>query len=298
MMGYFKILSGEGLSCMILNILLKQITIPGFRPLIRPVTVNQLQIINVRNNFRLLTSMTAPCFSKTTSHNANEPNQQQKTKETFDDFRAREEQKEKKFEAQYAAESDKSSEQQKINAEDEKLASVQTRILEAAMQHVGTLGWSKQALSQGAEAVGYQGIAHGMFPRGGAELIDYFNAQCNKKLIEFMEDLVASHSSEKEKPEPPPKFVFKAIQHRLQLVAPFKSQWAQALAVMTMPPNVPTALSNLLTMVDDVCYYAGDRSVDVSLVLKFNFFQPIYQGSYCDLFVHQITKKFFLLELP
>lgn len=48
------------------------------------------------------------------------------------------------------------------------------------------------------------------------------------------------------------------------MVVPYLPVWPQALALMTLPPNVPTGLANLLTLVDDVCYYAGDRSVDVS----------------------------------
>ena len=48
------------------------------------------------------------------------------------------------------------------------------------------------------------------------------------------------------------------------MIIPYISKWPQALAIMTLRPNVPPALANLLTLVDDICYYAGDRSVDVS----------------------------------
>lgn len=57
-----------------------------------------------------------------------------------------------------------------------------------------------------------------------------------------------------------------AVETRLRMVIPYKKTWPQALAIMTLPPNVPTALANLLTLVDDICYYAGDRSVDVSRI--------------------------------
>jgi hypothetical protein len=48
------------------------------------------------------------------------------------------------------------------------------------------------------------------------------------------------------------------------MIIPYIGKWPQALAIMSLPPNVPPALANLLTLVDDICYYAGDRSVDVS----------------------------------
>lgn len=65
----------------------------------------------------------------------------------------------------------------------------------------------------------------------------------------------------------PGEFVEKAVQERLRMIIPYKSKWPQALGIMSLPPNVPNALAALLTMVDDICYYAGDRSVDVSCFL-------------------------------
>jgi ubiquinone biosynthesis protein COQ9 len=34
----------------------------------------------------------------------------------------------------------------------------------------------------GAQTVGYPGTAHGLFPQGGAELIQYFYVTCNQEL--------------------------------------------------------------------------------------------------------------------
>lgn len=66
------------------------------------------------------------------------------------------------------------------------------------------------------------------------------------------------------KPLSPADFAEKAIQERLKMIAPYISKWPQAIAIQSLPPNVPKSLATLLTMVDDICYYAGDRSVDVS----------------------------------
>ena len=38
----------------------------------------------------------------------------------------------------------------------------------------------------GAEQEGFPGVAHGMFPRGGAELVFFFYRECNKQLAEQM----------------------------------------------------------------------------------------------------------------
>jgi ubiquinone biosynthesis protein COQ9 len=37
-------------------------------------------------------------------------------------------------------------------------------------------------LSQGAKTLGYPYISHGLFPRGGAELIDYFLEESRRKM--------------------------------------------------------------------------------------------------------------------
>lgn len=60
-----------------------------------------------------------------------------------------------------------------------------------------------------------------------------------------------------------------AVEIRLRMVIPYKKTWPQALALMALPPNAPKSLANLLTLVDDICYYAGDRSVDVRIFLWF-----------------------------
>lgn len=36
------------------------------------------------------------------------------------------------------------------------------------------------------------------------------------------------------------------------------------MAVQVIPNNVPNCLATLLSLVDDICYHSGDRSVDVS----------------------------------
>lgn len=63
--------------------------------------------------------------------------------------------------------------------------------------------------------------------------------------------------------------VLNAVETRLRMVIPYKKTWPQALALMSLPPNVPKSLANLLTLVDDICYYAGDRSVDVRIMKIF-----------------------------
>jgi len=42
----------------------------------------------------------------------------------------------------------------------------------------------------GAESLGYPGIAHGMFPKGGFELVNHFYQQSNMQLASELEEEV------------------------------------------------------------------------------------------------------------
>lgn len=194
--------------------------------------------------------------------------------DTFDAFRVREEKKEEDFASSI---SDKTESHETTDSKETVDESIQikTKILEAALTFVPAHGWTKTSLSHGAEQIGFPSIAHGMFSRGGVEIVEYFNGKCNTELIECMKQMSNENSY-----EIPTKFVAKAVETRLRMIEQYKDIWPQALALMAMPPNVPVTLSNLLTMVDDICYYAGDRSVDVRIL---DFYEHINSTESCSL---------------
>lgn len=170
----------------------------------------------------------------------------------------REEKKEEDFATESSTKTESSHESHNTRESSNESVQIKTKILEAALSFVPQHGWTKTSLSHGAEQVGFPSIAHGMFARGGVEIVEYLNGKLHKELIESMKKM-----NEEKTYETPTKFVAKAVEIRLRMIEPYKDSWPQALALMSLPPNVPVSLSNLLTMVDDICYYAGDRSVDV-----------------------------------
>ncbi|KAF7282758.1 hypothetical protein GWI33_001909 [Rhynchophorus ferrugineus] len=142
---------------------------------------------------------------------------------------------------------------------------IRNKILAASLPFVLELGWSKECLSKGAEQVGYPGISHGIFTRGAGDLVHYFNTSSNQKLVKILQQLQKDFE---QKPVTPGEFVELAIQERLKMLLPYVNRWPQAIAIMSLPPNVPNALAALLAMVDDICYYAGDRSVDFNWYMR------------------------------
>lgn len=181
-------------------------------------------------------------------------------RESFSEFRAREELKEQQQLAQQQTAPDQSSSAGDANQpeqEDPQVAAVKERILEASLSFVSSHGWSRQSLAKGAESVNYPTVTSGLFPRGGIEIVQYFHKQCNEQLVDYMKQEVGATA-----PADPAAFAQQAIEVRLRMLVPYMKQWPQAMALMTLPQNVTIALSNVLTISDNICYYAGDKSVD------------------------------------
>ncbi|XP_018332579.1 ubiquinone biosynthesis protein COQ9, mitochondrial [Agrilus planipennis] len=177
-----------------------------------------------------------------------------------------------------------------INKENEENyeENIQNKILEASLTYVQELGWSKAALSSGAEQVGYPGISHSMFPNGGGDLVHYFQKRSSKRLLQYLKELQQESSS---RPIPPINFVEKALKARLEMTVPYVSKWPQAIAIMSLPQNVPNSLATLLTMVDDICYYAGDSSVDFNWYARRIAVAGVYKAT--ELYLIQDTSTDF-----
>ncbi|XP_059054051.1 ubiquinone biosynthesis protein COQ9, mitochondrial-like isoform X2 [Achroia grisella] len=171
---------------------------------------------------------------------------------------------------------------------------IKNRILEKALEFVPKSGWSIESISAGAEAAGYPGITHGLFPNGGADLVHYFNVRCNDYLVQKMKSWPKEEVKE---PKVPVKFIENAIITRLLMIDPYKETWPKAMAIQALPNNVPNCLATLLSLVDDICYHSGDRSVDFNWYIRRVGLAGIYKAT--ELFYltdksqdHSATKSF------
>ncbi|XP_077145137.1 ubiquinone biosynthesis protein COQ9, mitochondrial [Ranitomeya variabilis] len=141
---------------------------------------------------------------------------------------------------------------------------LQQRILSAALTFVPEYGWSSEAIAEGAKSLDLSAAAAGIFPNGGsAELVLHFISVCNKNLTELLEQehkLVQLGSTEK---KPTEQFLRNAVETRLRMVIPYIEHWPQAMGILLLPHNLPSGLTLLTTMVDDIWHYASDQSTDV-----------------------------------
>uniref|UniRef100_A0A8C5UQC0 Ubiquinone biosynthesis protein n=1 Tax=Microcebus murinus TaxID=30608 RepID=A0A8C5UQC0_MICMU len=104
---------------------------------------------------------------------------------------------------------------------------LQHRILTAALEFVPAHGWTAEAIAEGAQSLGLSRAAASMFGSDGSELILHFVTQCNARLAHVLEE-----------------------------------EQKLALSVLMLPHNIPSSLSLLTSMVDDMWHYAGDQSTD------------------------------------
>ncbi|XP_066100325.1 ubiquinone biosynthesis protein COQ9, mitochondrial [Saccopteryx bilineata] len=139
---------------------------------------------------------------------------------------------------------------------------LQHRILTAALEFVPAHGWTAEAIAEGAQSLGLSSAAAGMFGNDGSELILHFVTQCNARLAQVLEEeqkLVQLNQAEKKKTD---QFLRDAVETRLRMLIPYIEHWPRALSILMLPHNIPTSLSLLTSMVDDMWHYAGDQSTD------------------------------------
>ncbi|KAI1317700.1 Ubiquinone biosynthesis protein coq9, mitochondrial [Mortierella claussenii] len=133
-------------------------------------------------------------------------------------------------------------------------------ILKKALTHVPEHGWTTVSIAKAAESMGYPAIIHGMFPKGGADLIDYFLRDCLTRLpLELEGRMEGLRTQEKIK---------LGTLTRLGMIAPYIDRWPEALAIMAQPSNVPMSLNHLGKIVDEIWHLAGDTSADMNWYTK------------------------------
>ncbi|KAL7885380.1 hypothetical protein AOLI_G00056750 [Acnodon oligacanthus] len=141
---------------------------------------------------------------------------------------------------------------------------LQARILTAALEFVPQHGWTVEAIAAGAETLGLSAASTGMFSNGAGDLVLHFVGQCNVQLAEILaEEHNQVHLGQAEKKKTA-DFLRHAVETRLRMLIPYIDTWPQAMSLLLLPPNIPESLKHLSTLVDDIWYYAGDRSTDMS----------------------------------
>nr|CAB3233010.1 ubiquinone biosynthesis protein COQ9-B, mitochondrial-like [Phallusia mammillata] len=152
---------------------------------------------------------------------------------------------------------------------------VKTQILDQALEFVEVYGWSREAISNGAEASGYAGVAEGMFRNGGSDLALHFVRKCNAHFEEYLKSESEKLKETDDKPNVT-AFLRDAIEFRLRMIIPYIGSWPQAMSLLLHPSIITSSMGELTRMVDDVWYYAGDTSADIKWYAKRGLLAKLY----------------------
>ncbi|XP_068027185.1 ubiquinone biosynthesis protein COQ9, mitochondrial [Melanerpes formicivorus] len=156
---------------------------------------------------------------------------------------------------------------------------LQQRILSAALPFVPQLGWTAEAIAEGAKSLGLSGAAAGMFHSDGSDLVLHFVSQCNSRLAELLRQQQKQVQLGEAERKPTAQFLRDAVEARLRMLIPYIEQWPQALSILLLPHNVPSSLSLLTSMIDDILHYAGDQATDFNWYTRRAVLTAIYSTS-------------------
>ena len=75
------------------------------------------------------------------------------------------------------------------------------------------------------------------------------------------------------------RLLHSSVEHRLRMLIPYLNKWPQAMALKGFPSNIPSSVEMLALMVDDMWYWAGDRSTDFSWYTKRALLTAVYTAT-------------------
>lgn len=141
-------------------------------------------------------------------------------------------------------------------------ASLQDRILEAALPDVAFDGWDASLLSRAEKRLGLQaGAAEEAFPDGALGLVLHFSDWANRKMLEKIPEKKLESMRVRDK-------IAAGVQARLEVLAPHKQALSAALAFLAPPPRNLHLPRLVWRTADELWRRAGDTSTDYNHYTK------------------------------
>ncbi|BDG72879.1 COQ9 family protein [Roseomonas fluvialis] len=129
-------------------------------------------------------------------------------------------------------------------------------VIEALLPLVPAMGWTPRAIAAALRAAGLpEEEAAFLFPRGPVSAIEAWLALADRQMAEAAGDLSGLRT---------PDRIRTLIATRLRQAGPHREAVRQALALQSLPWNVPSALRTAARTANAIWYAAGDSSADFS----------------------------------
>ncbi len=153
------------------------------------------------------------------------------------------------------------------------LAETREAVLEAALPLVVFDGWSDRTLAEAVAAAGVDpGLSRLAFPRGGVDLALAFHARGDAKLAAYLAETDLSHLRYSER-------VARAVEYRLEVIAPYREAVRRAAAMFALPMYVPDGARAIWQTADTIWVGLGDTSRDVNWYTKRATLSTVYSSS-------------------
>lgn len=154
---------------------------------------------------------------------------------------------------------------------------LETTILESSLPHIPVHGFTQTTLSLGARDAGYLDASKNLFPKGAYSLIHYHLVKQRLALAH------QTHLLRPPNPDEKPLSIAGRVKvltwTRLMGNEAIIHRWQEALALMAQPSNLPTSISELSSLSDEIWFLAGDTSVDSSWYTKRTSLSTIYAAT-------------------
>jgi ubiquinone biosynthesis protein COQ9 len=152
------------------------------------------------------------------------------------------------------------------------MVDVKERVLEAALPNVTFDGWTDRVLAEAVEDANVEpALARMAFPRGGIDLALSFHHMMDRALARKMEetDLGELRYSDR---------VARAIEMRLELIAPHRDAVRRAAALLALPIYAPDGARAIWQTADTIWTGLGDSSEDVNWYTKRATLSGVYSA--------------------
>ena len=154
-----------------------------------------------------------------------------------------------------------------------KIEALQSQILEAALPHVVFDGWSEEILRRAAEDAGLTALdAYRAFPEGVTQLVDYFCASNDQKMLAIIDRSQFNDLRVRDK-------IATLVWARLEAVAPHREVVRHTLAHYAFPLNAARGMKRLYDTVSLMWYEAGDKATDWNFYSKRTLLAGVYSST-------------------
>ncbi len=149
---------------------------------------------------------------------------------------------------------------------------IKVKILEHVLKDVPQEGWSQAALDKAAlEVTGDETLGWRLFPKGPLEAIDLWHQLLDQEMLAILPAPESLRVRDR---------VREGVKTRLLLLAPHREAARKTVWYLAHPAHLGQGARLLYKTVNEIWYYAGDRSTDYNFYTKRALLAAVYGATF------------------